>query len=215
MNEERNREAKKQRAARMSEEKKDRKREHRGCVGYEEWTKNIWWCSYPKPMHNFLVLVEPWERNPESTDMIHEINTILSYIQGTQHGMYDTLGQTDFESVKGIKFHVTKKIGYLLQELKKIPMNKAVSCVGGVLIDSRDNLMNLGVAFFVVGLYLVMMSSNTRDDLIAKAVNYHLQKSCFIKKDVTCDSCGHMNCPGGQMCMLPVVANESMQTGWI
>ena len=154
----------------MSEEKKEREKEWRGSVGPKEWTNNIWWCSYPKPMHNFPVLVEPWERDPESTDMIHEINTILGYIQCHQEDLYDTLGQTDFESVKGIKSYMTKKVGYLLQELKKTPMVESVSCVGGVSIDLRDSLMNLGVAFFAIGLYLVMMSSSMCDGLIAKAV---------------------------------------------
>lgn len=59
---------------------------------------------------------------------------------------------------------------------------------------TRDSLVQIGAGFFMSGLYLVMMGSDTKDGDEAKAASFHKETS-------NCGRCGHKQCTGEVLCI--------------
>jgi len=174
---------------------------YRNLIGPEEWTNNVWYGSAPVPRHNFPQLLEPWERDPEEFPFIAEMNAVLDYMQGWPMNIgQKTRGCTDIKQIQKMKEYILRKMRYFMNELERTPVLEGVKCTEGCCLDTRDGFLNVGVSFFSCGLYLVMMSSNTGEDSIAKAANFYLQKGIFTNKKTKCAECGHYNCLGEDMC---------------
>ena len=164
-------------------------------VGHPSWVNDIQFGSSPTPIHNFPQILEPWERNPEYYQTIREMNDILLKLQVGQGVMYEGRGYSDIKNTIKYRKFVSEKLKIYIQKLDNLLIVSAPDYAGGQSLETRDLLLNLGVAIFGSGLYLMMMSSHFAGDSISKAANYHLQKGIFLKKVTkTCISCGHVNC---------------------
>lgn len=167
----------------------------RYMIGSTSWINDIKYGSAPTPIHNFPQIFEPWERNPDYYHMIHEINDILQKLQVGQGVMYETSGYSDIKNTRKYRKFVSEKMKFFIQQLDNVPLVSAPEYEGGQSMETRDLLLNLGVAIFGSGIYLMMMSSHHAGDDISKAANYHLQKGIFLKNSTQkCLSCGHLHC---------------------
>ena len=110
-----------------------------------------------------------------------------------------------------MKVFVEERMESLFGRLEKVVLTNGFMCPE-LSLDSRDSLVNIGSGFFACGLYLIMMGSRTEDDSIARSANFHLQKAIFVKNSNECKDCGHLHCPGGDLC---TETNKIDDKGWV
>jgi hypothetical protein len=94
----------------------------------------------------------------------------------------------------------TDLLPFLSRKLLQIPMLETRREQMGWEEPTRYSLVQIGAGFFMSGLYLVMMGSDTKDGDEAKAASFHLEK-VFQKETSNCGRCGHKQCTGEVLCI--------------
>ena len=57
-----------------NKKRESRRRINPQQIGKRSWENSVYQGGSPMPMHNFPVLLEPWERDPDDIHIIEEIN---------------------------------------------------------------------------------------------------------------------------------------------
>ena len=159
--------------------------------------------GFPIPEHNFPTPFDPQERDGDSHPLIEEVNLAIRKLNGYRVNMFDPCGKNlpDRKVLSRMKMLIENEtLPILTKHLKHEYIQQSDNPNETLYPNSRDTLVNIGAGFFTVGLFLIMMGSNTDNGAEATAANYHLEKGVYQVDGTVCQSCGHKNCNPASGC---------------
>ena len=180
--------------------------------------------SFPKPNHNFPSPIQSEDRDYDEFPYIDEFNRAVDRLSGIQYGLYDTNGVLEFKYVEYLKeFLQGNFLPSVMNQLNTLPVVSGLhdGYEETLCPVTRDRFVNVGAGFFLSGLYLIMMGSNTSDGVEAIAANFHLEKGIGARSYSVCPSCGHKNCNEPRTCVKPTMTvtpptnSKNCETAWL
>ena len=153
--------------------------------------------GFPIPEHNFPTPLGPQERDYDRHPLIHEVNLAIRKLNMYRTHMFDDCGQhlPERQVLSRMKMFIENEtLPVLTRNLKHEYLETSDNPNETLYPGSRDTLVNVGAGFFTIGLFLIMMGSNTDKGVEATAANYHLEKGVYSVNDSVCQTCGHTQC---------------------
>ena len=152
--------------------------------------------SYPVPLHNFPTPLVAAHRDPDWHGLIGDVNIAQRTLGEMAYSLFsDGDGPADLRTLLEMKeFIEDQTVPEMTKALKGLVLHPGMLPRETVHTPCRDALVNIGAGFFISGLYLIMMGSNTAQDYQATAANFHLRRGVVMDVKSICTVCGHNNC---------------------
>ena len=159
--------------------------------------------GFPIPEHNFPTAFMPQERDYDLHPIVQEVNLAIRKLNMYRNHMFDDCGKhlPERQVLSRMKMFIENEtLPVLTRNLKHEYLEPSDNPNETLYPGSRDKLVHIGAGFFTIGLFLIMMGSNSDRGAEATAANYHLQKGVYQVNDTVCQSCGHTQCNAEKGC---------------